>query len=203
MPDPGSAQPTRVAAVILAAGTSTRLGEPKQLLPLEERPLLQHVIDAARRGGVDEIVVVLGHAAGEIGRALALPPSARVITNPRYAEGQSTSLLAGIDALGPDVGAALVLLGDQPGVDPEAIRAVVAAFKAGAGPIVRARYSGRPGHPVLLARAVWVELRQATGDRGARDLIAASPDRVTSVDMEGAPPADVDTWEDYARLCSS
>ena len=200
MPDPGPVQPTRVAAVILAAGASTRLGEPKQLLPLAGRPLLQHVVDAAHRGGADRIVVVLGHAAARIEEALDLPPNARVVTNPRFEEGQSTSLLAGIDALGPDVDAALVLLGDQPGVDPAAIRAVIGAFATGAGPIVRARYRGRPGHPVLLARAVWADLRRVGGDRGARDLIAADPGRVTPVDVEGDPPPDIDTWEDYARL---
>lgn len=200
MPHSSPAQPSRVAAVILAAGTSARLGQPKQLLPLEGRPLLQHVVDTAHRGGVDEIVLVLGHAAEEIREALSLPPNARTLVNAHFAEGQSTSLRAGIGALDPGVEAALVLLGDQPGVSPAAVRAVIAASRAGSAPIVRARYSGHPGHPVLFAREIWREVCESTADRGARGLIASRPDLVTFVDLKDEPPPDVDTWDDYARL---
>ena len=94
----------------------------------------------------------------------------------RHAEGQSASLADGLAALAPSTAAALVLLGDQPTVSPAAIRAVATAFRPDGPPIVRARYGGRPGHPVLLARRVWPELRADRGDRGARDLIARRPD---------------------------
>lgn len=200
MPETPHPQPTRVAAVILAAGASTRLGEPKQLLPLAGRPLLQHVVDAAHAGGVDEIVVVLGHAAEKIERALSLPPSARVAVNPRFAKGQSTSLHTGIGALGSGVGAAMVLLGDQPGMSPVAIRAVAATFREVGRPIVRASYRGHPGHPVLFARSVWPALLATSADRGARDLLASQSDRVRLVDLDADSPPDVDTWDDYARL---
>lgn len=197
MPETPPPQPTRVAAVILAAGVSTRLGEPKQLLPLAGRPLLQHVVDAAHAGGVDEILVVLGHTAEHIERALSLPANAHVVVNPRFAEGQSTSLHAGIDRLSDDVAAALVLLGDQPGVSADIIRAVATAAPA---PIVRARYSGRPGHPVRFARTVWPALKETRGDTGARDLLMAGLYDVVYVEVEGDPPPDVDTRDDYARL---
>lgn len=197
MPETPPDKPTRVAAVILAAGASARLGEPKQLLPLVGRPLLQHVVDAAHAGGVDEIVVVLGHETERIERALSLPANARVVVNPRFAEGQSTSLHAAIDKLSDEIDAALVLLGDQPGVSANTIRAVATAAPA---PIVRARYSGRPGHPVRFSREVWPALKATRGDTGARDLLTGNDPGVVYVEVEGDPPPDVDTWDDYARL---
>jgi molybdenum cofactor cytidylyltransferase len=192
-----------VGALVLAAGRSARLGRPKQLLPLGGRPLLQHVVDAAAAAAPAELVVVLGHAAAEVAAAIALPPGARTVVSARHGEGQSASLADGLAALAPATVAALVLLGDQPTVSPGAIRAVAAAFRLDGPPIVRARYGGRPGHPVLLARRVWPELRADGGDRGARDLIARRPDWVLAVDLPGAPPPDLDTWEDYERLLAA
>jgi molybdenum cofactor cytidylyltransferase len=186
-----------VAAVILAAGTSSRLGRPKQLLVFRGRPLLQHVVDSAYEAGVDEIVVVLGHAASEVESMLALPTNARVCINPLFAHGQSTSLHAGIDLLSDDIDAALVLLGDQPGVSADIVRAVATAAPAS---ITRARYSGSPGHPVRFAREVWPALNETRGDTGARDLLMSGVYNVVYVDIEGDPPPDVDTWDDYTRL---
>jgi molybdenum cofactor cytidylyltransferase len=189
-----------VGAIVLAAGSSARLGRPKQLLPLAGRPLLQHALDAAGASGLAEIVVVLGHAAEEVSAAIRLPPGARTLANPEHAEGQSTSLRAGLGALGPGAGAALVLLGDQPTVSSAAIRAVAGAWRPDGPPIIQARYDGRPGHPVLLARSVWPELMAIAGDRGARELIARHPARVGAVELPGPPPPDLDTWADYERL---
>ncbi len=189
-----------ISGVVLAAGTSSRLGRPKQLLPLRGRPILQHVVDTAHGGGLDETVVVLGHAAEEVARALRLPREARTVVNPDYPSGQASSLRAGLDALSADARAAVVLLGDQPGLSPDAVRAVVEGYRRTGGPVVQAAYSGRPGHPVLLDRGVWDAVRQVTGDVGARELLAERPDWVTLVDLGGDPPADLDTWEDYERL---
>ncbi len=91
-----------------------------------------------------------------------------------------------------------MLLGDQPEVRPEAIRAVIAA--AADAPVVRASYGGVPGHPVLLARSLWPELARGRGDAGARGLIAARGERPALVEVGGAAPADIDTPEDYALL---
>jgi molybdenum cofactor cytidylyltransferase len=93
-----------------------------------------------------------------------------------------------------------VLLGDQPEVRPEAIRAALAAWAATGGPIVRSRYAEGHGHPVVVGRSTWRELRGERGDRGARRLIAAHPDWVVPVDVPGERPGDVDTPEDYRRL---
>jgi CTP:molybdopterin cytidylyltransferase MocA len=190
-----------VGALILAAGRSARLGQPKQLLPLEGRPLLQHAVDAAAAAGLPRIVVVLGHAAERVAAALALPAAAWIVVAARHAEGQAASLAAGLAALEEEdaVEAALVLLGDQPTVSPAAIRAVAGAYRAGGPPILRASYGGRPGHPVLLARPVWAEAMALEGDRGARALIAGGA-RVGAVEVAGEPPPDVDTWEDWERL---
>jgi molybdenum cofactor cytidylyltransferase len=190
-----------VAALVLAGGRSTRLGRPKQLLPLRGRPVLQHVIDTAAAAGLAPVLVVLGHAADEVAAALRLPPAARVVVNPDHAAGQSTSLRVGLRALEEsDAPALVVLLGDQPGVSVEAIDAVVRCHSRGLGPVVQAAYDGRPGHPVLFARIAWPDLARVEGDRGARDLLAARPDRVHAARVPGPPPPDLDTWEDYERL---
>lgn len=171
------------------------MGRPKQLLPLGGRPLLQHVVDLAA-SELDETVLVLGASAAEIQTAVALPPGVRVVLNPDAAEGQATSLRAGLAAMGSEVTGALVLLGDQPGVRSDAVRALATAR----GPIARASYGGRPGHPVRLDRSVWAEVMALGGDSGARELIRRVPGLLIEVEVGGDPPPDVDTPEDYARL---
>jgi molybdenum cofactor cytidylyltransferase len=191
-----------VVALVLAAGAGTRMGRPKQLLPLGGRPMLQHAVDAVAAGGLGELVVVLGHAAEEVAAALALPPGARVVVNDRHAEGQATSLAAGLAAMPDDARAALVLLGDQPEMRPDAIRAVAAARRPDGPPMLRAAYRGRPGHPVLLERALWPEAARLRGEGGGRVLAARDPAALGLVEVGGDPPEDVDTPEDHARLLS-
>jgi molybdenum cofactor cytidylyltransferase len=129
-----------------------------------------------------------------------VPAGARVVVNPEFAEGQSTSLRAGLRELSRDCSGAVILLGDQPGVSPDVVRAVVDAHREGGGPVVQAAYSGRPSHPVLFDRRVWPQLEAVEGDVGARDLLVRHPEWVTTVEVGGLPPPDVDTWEDYRRL---
>jgi molybdenum cofactor cytidylyltransferase len=190
------ADPASVGVVILAAGSSRRLGRPKQLLPLDGAPLLQHVIDAADAADVGEIVVVLGHLADDIAANLALPPVARAIVNPDHSTGQASSLRAGIGALHARRDRAVVLLGDQPHVSSAAIRAVADA----ADPIARAAYCGTPGHPVAFRRSVWPELLAIEGDQGARAVLVTYADQTHIIEMGGHQPADVDTEADYDRL---
>jgi molybdenum cofactor cytidylyltransferase len=174
------------------------MGRPKQLLELDGRPLLQHVVDAAAGARLRETVVVLGHEADAIAEALVLPEGARAVVNPDYARGQSTSLRAGLEALDAGADAAVILLGDQPRMTPEQIARVVDAFYASGAPLVRSLYGKTPGHPVVVARSEWAALREIGGDKGARDLLKAST-RSLEVDM-GPPLLDVDTWEAYERL---
>ncbi len=189
-----------ITAIVLAAGSSSRLGRPKQLLDLGGRPVLQHVIDAAASAGLDEIAVVVGHAAEQVAEAVKLPPQGWLVHNPDHAKGQSTSLRAGLRAANPASGAALVLLGDQPGVRPDAIAAVAEAWREGEGPVVQASYQGRPAHPTLFDRSVWPELDEAAGDEGARSLLAAHPEWVRPAEVGGRPPDDIDTEQDYTRV---
>jgi molybdenum cofactor cytidylyltransferase len=188
-----------ISGIVLAAGTSSRLGRPKQLLELGGRPLLQYVIDALSRAGMDEIVIVLGHEADRVAAALELPATARTAFNPDYAEGQSTSLRAGLAAAAPGSDACVVVLGDQPSLAPDSIRQVVQAFVDGDSSIVRAMWEGTPGHPVVFARSVWPELSGLTGDSGARDLLIRRSD-VREVEMGSSPVVDVDTWSQYEEL---
>jgi len=195
-----------VSGVVLAAGSSNRMGRPKQLLPLRDRPLLQHVVDAALASCLDEIVLVLGHRAREIERALALPAGdrVRVAVNSEHARGQSSSLRLGLRSTSQRATAAAVLLGDQPGVSAQIIDRVVAAFLGAGGVAARPEYStadgGRiPGHPVLLSRGIWSELAELRGDEGARAVLGARPDWLLAVEVEGEPPGDIDTPDDYRR----
>lgn len=188
-----------VTGIILAAGRGSRMGTTKQLLPLGGRPLLQHVVDAATAELAD-VVLVLGHDAEGVLAALSLPVAVRVVVNPDHAEGQATSLRAGLDHVPEAAEAVLVLLGDQPEVRADAIRALADAQAESAAPILRAAYRGRASHPVVLARAVWPGAEALRGDAGARSLIAAHAGEVELVEVGGDPPEDIDTPDDLARL---
>ncbi len=190
-----------ISGLILAAGSSARLGRPKQLLDLGGKPVLEHVVAAALASALDEVVVVLGHRAEEIRSAVPEDERVRVVENPEHERGQSTSLAAGLRSLGPESEAAVVLLGDQPGTAPAAVAAVVAAYRDGLGPVVQASYGGRPAHPTLLARRVWAEVvAETAGDEGARSVLAARPEWRALVEVGGAPPDDIDTETDYERV---
>jgi CTP:molybdopterin cytidylyltransferase MocA len=187
-----------ISALVLAAGEGTRFGGTKQLEILRGKPLVQHAVDAASRGGVDEIVVVLGHDALRVRDAVNLPEGARFVVNERYVDGQSTSLVAGLRALDPDAEAAVVLLADQPGIRARHVRALVSAFDADAPEILRIRFRDGPG-PAILARSVWDDAMRLTGDVGARALIEAEPNRVRWLDVEEDAPPDVDRRADLER----
>jgi len=190
-----------VTGIILAAGTSTRLGRPKQLLDLAGKPMLEHVIDVLQSAPVAEVVVVLGHWAGEIAAAVPLTGRTRFAVNADYSEGQSTSFRTGLRAASDRSRAAVILLGDQPGIRLEAVTAVIESWRGGgAGAVaIQAVYRGVPGHPVLFDRSLWPELQQVEGDEGARGILAAHPEWRTLVEIGGEPPRDIDTEDDYAR----
>lgn len=185
-----------ITGIVLAAGTSSRFGRTKQLLELDHKPFVQHAVDAAADGGLDEVIVVLGHDAAAVQAALR---GARTVFNPAFSEGQSTSLRAGLDAANPESEAAVVLLADQPGITRNHVRVLVEAFRARRSRIVRLRFRDGPG-PALLSRAVWDEARKLTGDTGAREIIGANPEWVEDIDVDEDTPPDVDEAGDLDRL---
>lgn len=190
----------RVVVVILAAGLSSRMGRPKQLLLHKNKTLLRHVVDAAAMSSVDDVLIILGHRAAEVLTAISpLPSRVRVVVNTDYMQGQATSLLCGLQQCDPSVGAAIVLLGDQPHVRATVIDESIRRWRQGAGPVIRSSYRGVGGHPVLLGRDVW-ELLDLKGDEGARRLIAERPDLVTDLQIDEDLPIDVDTPEDAQAL---
>jgi molybdenum cofactor cytidylyltransferase len=186
-----------IAGIVLAAGTSTRMGRQKLTLPMPDgRPLVRVAVEQILGAGLADVVVVVGSDAEAIGSTLSGLP-VRVVVNPRYAEGQSTSLRAGLDALRPGTEAAVVALGDQPLPDPDVIRRLVLAFRAAGRPIAAPVYRDGRGNPVLFGAALFDELRAVTGDRGGRGVMARDPARVTEVPVDMPMPADIDTPQDY------
>ena len=181
----------RVVAIVLAAGRSTRFGSTKQLAPVGDRPLVRLSVESLLAAGVDDVTVVLGHDAERVRDALAGLP-AQTVVNDRYAEGMATSIATGVATRGEDVAAALVALGDQP-VASGVVERLITEWEAEAeNSIVAPRYAGTRGNPVLFDSAVFPELLRIEGDRGARDLLDASPERVRLVDFDFAAPPDVD-----------
>jgi molybdenum cofactor cytidylyltransferase len=189
-----------IAAIVLAAGASKRMGESKMLLPWRGGTLLSAAVGPLLSAGLARVVVVLGHEAGTVGRRAALPedPRLRVVVNADWAEGMSSSLRRGL-AECADAAAVVVALGDQPGVAPELVRALVAAHEAGA-PLALPLHEGRVGHPVLFARTLWTELGRVSGEQGGRDVIRRHWREAAKI--PGRPLWDVDTPEDYAALLS-
>jgi molybdenum cofactor cytidylyltransferase len=191
----------KVVAVVLAAGASLRFGSAKMLAPLAGRPVLEHVLDAIAGAGLTDVVVVLGDEAAAIRDAVGWRRE-RIEVNPRPQDGLSSSLRVGLDAAAADraVDAVLVLLGDQPMVRPDVIRAVLVAAETAPEPVVRVRYADDEApNPVLLRRVAWALAAGLSGDRGLGPLLADRPDLVAEVAVPGANP-DVDAPEDLARV---
>jgi CTP:molybdopterin cytidylyltransferase MocA len=159
-----------IGGLVLAAGAARRFGAAKQLADLDGVPLLEHSLRTMTSAPVGRVVVVLGSGADEILLAVDLH-GADPIVCARWAEGQSASLACGLAEL-TDCEAVVVTLGDQPRVSPDAIRRVIAARNGAAA--VRATYAGNPGHPVLLERELFEQLRNVTGDKGARNLLLSA-----------------------------
>lgn len=188
-----------IVALVLAAGASTRFGSHKLLAPLDGEPVVRHAVRRALASVADEVLVVLGRDASTVRAALDGLP-VRFVENPNYGAGMSTSLRAGMAALGPRAEAVVIVLGDQPRIEPVVIDQLVAAWREARVAIVAPVYRGVRGHPVLFDAAVFGELSLVDGDRGARAVVGRDPARVAEVVIDAPAPADVDTPEDLAAL---
>ncbi|MEM8996212.1 MAG: nucleotidyltransferase family protein [Acidobacteriota bacterium] len=190
----------RVAAVLLAAGQSRRLGRPKQLLEWRGEPLVRRTASMLLRTSARPVVAVLGHLEDDVSRALRGLDVERV-TNPRFADGQSTSVAAGVRALGARCDAALFVPCDQPRLRARTVEGLVQAAGSNPGAVVRPIYDGRPGAPVLFPAALFPELLRLEGDRGGRQILERHRKRTVDVPIDDRAEAfDIDTDDDVATL---
>jgi molybdenum cofactor cytidylyltransferase len=181
-----------IAAVVLAAGASRRFGSQKLLADLRGKPVVRWSVETVLEARPGEVIVVVGHE-GDAVRAALDGLEVRAVVNDLWPSGLSSSIRAGIAALGPDADGVLIALGDQPGLHGGVVSALLDACSEGGKAIVVPSYRGERGHPVIFGSEIFPELLDLRGDRGARDVIARDPSRVTRVELDLPLPMDVDT----------
>ncbi|MDQ6637034.1 MAG: nucleotidyltransferase family protein [Candidatus Dormibacteraeota bacterium] len=194
----------RSAGLVLAAGASSRMGSPKQLLPLNGRPLLEVVVAEVCASRLDQVLVVLGAKADELLRRVPLG-RAQPLLNADHALGMSSSLQAGLRALPAEVERAVVILGDQPAISAALLDELLDLEESSGLPAAAFSFDGLLHPPVLLRRELWPDLMSLEGDVGCRRLIRARPELVAALPVAGSSrhPIDVDTPADYERLLTS
>ena len=190
-----------IAALVLAAGGSSRLGAPKQLLPWGDTTLLGHVLKMLRDLPFDEIFVVIGASGDEILDKVDLS-DVIVIENPEWEEGMASSLRVGLDAANrlSRAEAAAIFLGDQPDISEEVVIGLIEARRSTKRQAIVPKYRYTWGNPVLVERSLWPRLMSLEGDEGAKRLLQAHPDWVHEVWFEQRPPRDIDTRADFDDL---
>ena len=186
-------------AILLAAGESRRMGYPKPLLKLGSRTFIE-ILAAAMLQSVARLIVVVGAHGDAVRGAIPADPRIFAVENPDFLKGQLSSIKAALPQVGAEAAGALIHLADHPMVRADTFAAVVDSYWRVGKPIAIARHQGRRGHPVLLAREMFVELAAAPEDQGARAVVAADPSRVAYVDVDDPGVlTDLDTPEDLER----
>ena len=183
--------------LVLAAGGSRRLGQPKQLLPFGDGTLLDHTLGIARACGFHQLICALGGASDETRRRVDLG-GVDVVENPDYGEGCSSSIATALGVVDDSCDVLVLLLGDQPGVRPETVRALLA--ERGGSPLAVCGYDDGRGHPFAFARGMFGELEAMHGDKAVWKLLDRYADVVAEVRVPGPVPRDVDTWADYEAV---
>ena len=194
MPSP---QAEFVTGLVLGAGGSSRLGRPKQLLPYGDGTLLGHTLETARSCGFEQLIVAIGGAADDVRGQIDLS-GAQVVVNTAYGEGCSSSIAAALDVVDPRCDVLVLLLGDQPGVTSQTVRALLAGRSD--APLAVCRYDDGRGHPIAFDRSVFAQLASLHGDKGVWRLLDQRAGDVVEVPIAGAVPLDVDTPEDYEAV---
>ena len=195
----GLRQDLPIGAVVLAAGRSSRMGEPKQLLALGGKTLLQRTLENVCASQAQDIVLVLGFAAQAITTQIEVE-GVRVVINPDHQQGMGTSLRAGLAALDAQTQAALIVLADQPFVSPTTLDQIINHYQQSDGQIVIPTYRGFRGNPVLLDRSVFPEVMALSGDIGCRAIFGDHLDGIVKVPVgDIGILLDIDTPEDLAR----
>jgi molybdenum cofactor cytidylyltransferase len=189
-----------IVAVVLSAGESRRMGRPKALLPIGDVSFLERIVQSLQAAEVEKIVVVLGHNAKEIETKIRRFP-VTIVVNPDYAQGQLSSLIAGIRALPAEgVDGILVHLVDHPFLDPDLVKRMTERFYESKKLIVVPAWKGRRGHPVIFSRRLFDELLSAPLDQGAKSVVHAHAAETLEVETnEEGITFDIDTPEDYRR----
>lgn len=202
------------AAIILAAGTSSRMegGRHKLLLPLHDRPVLAHVLDAVLASKSRPILLILGHQAIQVRSRIVQytgHTSISIIENKDYKEGMSTSLRLGIQALGTydngqHIDSILVLLGDQPLISARLLDTLIDTFRQTGKNIVAPLYNGKRGNPVLFGKSLFDELTLVSGDEGGRSVLNRHKEETATVEVGDIQASyDVDTWEAYQQVLAA
>ena len=199
-----------IPAIVLAAGKSSRMGRTKALLPMgsSDETFLARILRVLRDGGIERTVVVIGGDAASVRASLPRDDDTTIaVENPRYEDGQLSSLLVGLDAIDQHYGeaeAVLVTLVDLPLISAATVRAVLAGFRTSPhAPLVRPRRGNRFGHPVIFNRSLFGELRRADPTKGAKPVVHAHAAQEVNVDVgDDGAFIDIDTPEDYARFIS-
>jgi len=192
-----------ISGLVLGAGASQRFGPPKQLAPFRGTTMLGWVVDQARRASsLDEVVVVLGRAVDQVREQVDFG-AARVVENPVFGEGCSSSYRAGIGALNSESAAIMIILGDLPGVTPEIINRLADEWREQQAPIALCSYQGRKGHPMIFARSMFPHLVDLHGDKAAWKLVDANAALVQEIQFNLPYPDDINTPEDFERLVTT
>ena len=186
-----------VTGLVLAAGGSTRLGAPKQLLPYNGRTLLDHVLDTARECDFDQLLCVIGGSADDIRERVDLT-GIETVENRHFGEGCSSSIEAALDNVDPRADVLVLMLGDQPGVKPTAVTTLLAGRDD--APLAACAYDDGRGHPLAFARSMFADLGQLHGDKGVWKLLDRHASEVVDVPVPGPIPRDIDTDEDYRAV---
>ena len=202
-----------IAAIILAAGSSSRMErqQHKLLLPLGDRPVVAHVVEAVLASQAQPVLVVLGHHSEQVRAVLSVYSVDKrlfFVENPDYKQGMSTSLHAGLRATNKlesgileQIDGAIILLGDQPLITTKIINMLIATREKTAKKIVAPLYSGKRGNPVIFGSELFPELMTVTGDEGGRSVIEQHRQDLATVEVgESAASSDVDTWSAYQQV---
>ena len=195
---------TYTAGIILAAGASVRFGQPKQLIKLRGKYLIEKVLDAALKSRLDRVVLVLGHEYQSILQALGAKvrdPQLEVVINHQYREGQSSSLKAGLESVRQAYSSVMYLLADQPMINSNTIDLLLDQFHGSGREIGVPVFEGQRGNPTIFKRSIYEEIMMLDGDIGARDIIAKNADRVLYAKIKDPLCFfDIDSPEDLKRL---